>query len=100
MEASLGGGGEQGFASRPSGAVGWAAAIAFVWAVQSLKNLSLAEQLVVEAGLYKDIAFLKYKKAIGKLTFLFYQFSSFYISPPHARPPKQVLSDFRVGQWI
>lgn len=60
----------------------------------------MAEQLVVEAGFYKDIAFLKYKKAIGKLTFLFYQFSSFYISPPHARPPKQVLSDFRVGQWI
>lgn len=37
MEASVVGGGEQGFASRPSGAVGWAAATAFVWAVQSLK---------------------------------------------------------------
>lgn len=64
------------------------------------ENLSLAEQLVVGAGLYKDIAFPKYKKAIGKLTFLFYQFSTFYISPPHAHPPNtQVLSDFRVGQW-
>lgn len=60
-----------------------------LWGCAESENLSLAEQLVVEAGLYKDIAFLKYKKAIGKLTFLFYQFSSFYISPPHARPPNR-----------
>lgn len=50
------------------------------------------------AGLYKDIAFLKYKKAIGKLTFLFYLFSSFYISPPPCPPPKYS-GAFRFQSW-
>lgn len=38
-------------------------------------------------GLYKDIAFPQCKEAFGKLIFLSYQFSSFYINPPHAYPP-------------
>lgn len=49
-------------------------------------------------GLYKDIAFPQCKEAFGKLIFLSYQFSSFYINPPHAYPSNtQVLSDFRVS---
>lgn len=61
------------------------------------EDLYLVEQMVVGTGLYKEVAFPQCKKAIGKLTFIFYQFSSFYINLPHAHPLNtQVLSDFSI----